>query len=378
MAKHEAGQKEMENHNNRHTRPNTVRTYSDTLLLMRFSALGDVAMTVPVVKALAEKCPDTHIVFASRPFAATFYDNLADNVTFLPIDLKDKRYKGLTGMERLYQTLAGQQPDQVIDLHDVLRTKYARMRFRIAGIPVSCIDKHRSSRRLLTRQGAKAAGSLPTAFENYAAAIAQAGRSILIHPERQEILKTDSSTLSPHAAALCNKIDTAASPAVGIAPFAAHTGKIYPLHLMEEVIRILVSRHPGTNILLFGGGAKEKAVFDTWCGGYENMVFASARCNGMKEELTLISRLDCMVSMDSANMHLASLVGTPVVSVWGATHPAAGFLGWGQSLDDTVQTDLDCRPCSIYGNKACKKKDYPCLCRITPDDIVRKIEAHLR
>ena len=135
---------------------------------------------------------------------------------------------------------------------------------------------------------------------------------------------------------------------------------------MEEVIRILVSRHPGTNILLFGGGAKEKAVFDTWCGGYENMVFASARCNGMKEELTLISRLDCMVSMDSANMHLASLVGPPVVSVWG------------QSLDDTVQTDLDCRPCSIYGNKACKKKDYPCLCRITPDDIVRKIEAHLR
>ena len=368
----------MENNNNRHTCPNTIRTYSDTLLLMRFSALGDVAMTVPIVKALAEKCPDTHIIFASRPFAATFYDNLADNITFLPIDLKDEKYKGLRGMERLYQTLAGQQPDQVIDLHDVLRTKYARMRFRIAGIPVSCIDKHRKSRKRLIRQGAKAAGNLPTAFENYAAAIKQAGRSISLHPERQEILKTDSRSLSPRAASLFSKIASSAAPVVGIAPFAAHNGKIYPLHLMEEVIRILVSRHPGINILLFGGGTKEKAVFDTWCSGYENMVFVSAECASMKEELTLISRLDCMVSMDSANMHLASLVGTPVVSVWGATHPAAGFLGWGQSLNDAVQADLPCRPCSIYGNKACKEKDYPCLSRIKPETIVHKIEAHLR
>ena len=87
-----------------------------------------------------------------------------------------------------------------------------------------------------------------------------------------------------------------------------------------------------------------------------------------------MSHLDAMVSMDSSNMHLASLTGTPVVSVWGATHPYAGFLGWGQSTDNIVQIDLECRPCSIYGQKPCRRGDYACMNGIAPETIVDKIE----
>ena len=87
-----------------------------------------------------------------------------------------------------------------------------------------------------------------------------------------------------------------------------------------------------------------------------------------------MSHLDAMVSMDSANMHMASLVNCPVVSIWGATHPYAGFVGWGQKEENFVQLDMPCRPCSIYGSKPCLRGDYACLSGIAPEVIADKVE----
>ena len=107
----------------------------------------------------------------------------------------------------------------------------------------------------------------------------------------------------------------------------------------------------------------------------KNCTIVSNYLTNLHEELILMSHLDVMVSMDSANMHLASLVATPVVSVWGATHPYAGFMGWRQSEDNAVQLDMDCRPCSIYGNKPCIHGNYPCIKQIEPETIVARIVA---
>ena len=93
----------------------------------------------------------------------------------------------------------------------------------------------------------------------------------------------------------------------------------------------------------------------------------------MSDELILMSHLDVMVSMDSSNMHMASLVGTKVVSIWGATHPYAGFMGWRQSEENAVQLDMPCRPCSVYGNKPCLRGDYACMNNISPEMIIEKI-----
>ncbi len=90
-----------------------------------------------------------------------------------------------------------------------------------------------------------------------------------------------------------------------------------------------------------------------------------------------MSHLDVMISMDSANMHLASLTGTPVVSIWGATHPYAGFVGWAQKPSNILQVDLPCRPCSIYGNKPCARGDMECMHRISPESVVAKVEEVL-
>ncbi|MCF0208634.1 MAG: glycosyltransferase family 9 protein, partial [Bacteroidaceae bacterium] len=171
--------------------------------------------------------------------------------------------------------------------------------------------------------------------------------------------------------------------AIGYAPFAAHAGKIYPLDKSFEVIKQLLAR--GCKIYLFGAGEKELKVFKEWQSKVNSQkstvdsltiaseVLAAEGKKGFKAELELMSTLDCMVTMDSGNMHLASIVGTRVVSVWGATHPLAGFLGWQQDIADCVQVDLPCRPCSIYGKKPCKHGDYPCLNNITPEQIVERV-----
>ena len=93
----------------------------------------------------------------------------------------------------------------------------------------------------------------------------------------------------------------------------------------------------------------------------------------VKSVLDLIANLDCVVSMDSLVMHLASLVATPVVSVWGATHPGLGFLGYGCSAEHAVQADMACRPCSVFGNRPCRYGDFRCIASVAPERIVDEV-----
>ena len=159
---------------------------------------------------------------------------------------------------------------------------------------------------------------------------------------------------------------------IGIAPFAKHRGKIYPIELQEQVVAHFAA-NPTVKVFLFGGGKEEQEVFDRWTKKYPSVTSLIGKLN-LSTELNLMSYLDVMLSMDSANMHLASLVGIPVVSIWGATHPYAGFMGWKQQPDHTVQLDLSCRPCSVYGQKPCFRGDYACLMQITPRQVIEKIE----
>ena len=97
----------------------------------------------------------------------------------------------------------------------------------------------------------------------------------------------------------------------------------------------------------------------------------------LDNELALISRLDVLLCMDSANMHFASLVDTKVISVWGATHPYAGFYGYHQDPKNAVQLDLPCRPCSVFGQKPCFRGDWACMTQITPEMVVKKVKGQL-
>ena len=340
------------------------------ILVIRFSAMGDVAMVVPVVYSLAQQYPDVRITVLSRTFARPLFEDLAPNVNFMAADLK-KEYHGIKGLNALYRRLAAKQFTAVADLHNVLRSEYLRLRFNIGHYRVEHINKHRKGRRRITAKHAKRLEQQPTSFENYVEVFKKLGYPVEIHfksifPDGEK----GNLNMLPKGINVKNSFEQW----IGIAPFAAHEGKVYPPRLTHQVIEQLLKKYPKARIFLFGRGKQEDQYFKEWCQIHPECLYVSHQLESLHQELILMSHLDAMVSMDSSNMHLASLTGTPVVSVWGATHPYAGFLGWGQSTDNIVQIDLECRPCSIYGQKPCRRGDYACMNGIAPETIVDKIE----
>lgn len=332
------------------------------LLVIRFSALGDIAMTVPVIYDLAIQYPDLEITMVSREMARPLFEKLPKNVHFFGAELK-KRHSGLYGLNFLMSDIHFGDFDYLADFHDVLRSQYLRLNGLLSGLQVAKIDKGRKGKKALTRQKNKVFIQQKTSFERYAKVLEQLG-----FPVKPQFVKLDYSSF-------CETQKGASETWIGIAPFAKHPAKVYPLKKMEEVIKAL-SQKENTTIFLFGGGEDEKRQIAELCAKYPNVQPVKSQ-HGLAGELALMGQLDVMLTMDSANMHLASLVGTRVVSVWGGTHPYAGFLGWNQNPDDCVQLDLPCRPCSVYGNKPCRRGDCACLNDIAPSQIIEKLSRFL-
>ncbi len=340
------------------------------LLVFRFSAMGDVAMTIPVLHALAKQYPELEITVVSRAAFHPLFEKLPATVSFIAADLQGK-HKGIKGLFRLFRELHKQKFDAVADLHDVLRTKFLRWCFRLTGTKTARIDKGRKEKQKLTRPENKVFRPLKTSFIRYQEVFQKLGFQFPLHfSSIFEQAKADTGQIISVTGEKGN--DTW----IGIAPFAKHKGKIYPLPLMEQVIDGL-SQQPDTNIFLFGGGKEETATLAAWEKKFPHTLALPGKLR-MNGELVLMSQLDTMVSMDSANMHMASLTGTPVISIWGATHPYCGFSGWNQSSENTVQTDLSCRPCSVFGNKPCLRQDYACLYEIKPEEILQQIKTVLK
>lgn len=334
------------------------------ILVMRFSAMGDVAMTVPVIKEVLRQNPDLQITYVSRPGFAGFFSGIP-RLNYFSADL-ELLYDGFAGPVKLFNKLyKTSQYDAVADLHDSLRSRFIRRLFRFRGVKNAYIDKGRDEKKLLTRFPNKVLKPLKRTLERYADVFRQLDLNMELDNRLHRETKPVPETITALAG---NKT----SKWIGIAPFAKHTGKIYPLQKMEEVISTLDKEK--VKLFLFGGSAQEQEICRQWQQQFSNVI-STVRILNMEDELALISNLDVMLSMDSAGMHLASLVGTPVVSVWGATHYYAGFLGYGQSEQNIVSDDIECRPCSVYGNKPCFRKDYACMQNISAQMIVDKINA---
>ncbi|MCR5050888.1 MAG: glycosyltransferase family 9 protein [Paludibacteraceae bacterium] len=307
------------------------------ILVIRFSALGDVAMLVPVVRALAEQYPDTEITMLSRQRMADLYADMPHNVHFLGVDTKKESLREIINRLGKY--------DYVADMHGVWRSLYIRWCMRLRGAHVATLHKGRIQKWMLTHGWIRK--PLVPMIERYADVLRRIGFPILLP---QPSISTS-------------------GEGIGIAPFAAHRGKIYPIDKMEQVVKLL--RNRGEKVVLFGAGEKEISILQSWVDS--ETILDNTRVNsGILSDLKRMKNLRVMLTMDSANMHLASLAGTRVISIWGATHPNAGFLGFGQKESDCIQHDMPCRPCSIYGNKKCKYGDYRCL-DITPEEIVNKL-----
>ncbi|MEY4432598.1 MAG: hypothetical protein RLZZ44_728 [Bacteroidota bacterium] len=345
-----------------------MSTKSEHIAVMRLSAMGDVAMTVPVVRALANHYPELKITVISRPFFKPFFQDIP-NLNFFAFDEKE-RHKGVKGLWRLYQDVKVLHIDAFADLHNVLRSKVIRTLFAMNGKKVAFVDKGRVEKKALTRAENKIFQPLPSMFQRHQLVLESLGFPIdLSRP--QFPLKAP---ITPTGIA---DIVSQSEKLIGIAPFAQYDSKVYPLDLMQQVIATLAQNKNHT-ILLFGGGPKEKEQLQTLVGNKTNVLNMAGKVP-FQEELNLISNLDVMLSMDSGNGHIAAMLGVPVVTLWGATHPYAGFLPFNQTMDYALVSDRDQfpqLPTSVYGNK--KVAGYENAMRtILPEQVVARIEEVL-
>lgn len=331
------------------------------LLVFRFSAMGDVAMSASIIKEFWQQHSDIKIIVVSRSAFKPFFDNI-DGVKFHALRSDDK-HKGLRGLFSLYKELKKYKPIAIADLHNNLRSNILSFYFKAFHLTKSIkIDKGRTEKKQLTRRDNKINKQLKPTTERYAHVFRQLYFSLkLSHKLTKNTTVIDNSL---------KKYVQHDKEVIGISPFAKHREKVYPLAKMENVIAEL--NRLNYRILIFGGGSDEQAKATLWEEKFDNVISLIGKTT-LDEELQVMGKLDLMLSMDSSGMHMASLTGTPVVSIWGATHPHAGFLGYGQDEKDCIQIDLHCRPCSVFGNKICYRGDFACMNGIDSGMIVEHI-----
>ncbi|MFL9845187.1 glycosyltransferase family 9 protein [Flavobacterium rhizosphaerae] len=349
--------------------PKKVRA-NKHIILLRFSAMGDVAMTVPVIRALAQQYPELKITVVSRGIFRPFFDTISPRVHFYDADFT-KAHKGILGIWRLYTELRKLHVTAVADLHNVLRSKLLTFFFSSRGKNTATVDKNRAGRKQLTAKKNKVFKPLKPVIENYADVLAKLGYPVDVYsvpiPDKKRLTKDITSTTGKKEGNW-----------IGIAPFAKHKGKVYPKSYITQVIDSL-SANTKNKVFLFGGGKEEEEKLLGMAGDKNNIVVIAGKTMNLWQELKLISHLDVMLSMDSANGQMAAIMGSKVVTLWGATHPYAGFVPYKQPLENSLTADREkypLLPTSIYGNKRVEGYE-DAMKTITPQSVVAKIEAVL-
>ncbi len=317
-------------------------------------------MTVPVLRALVHQYPDLKITVVTRAFFKPLFSDIK-NVGVYAADLKGK-HKGVFGLYKLSKELKALNFDVVADLHNVLRSKI--LKFFFTGKKVIQVDKGRHEKKALT--SGKEFKQLKTTHQRYADVFENLGFPLVL-----------SQPSFPNKVELSNGLKTfikdASKKTIGIAPFAAHDGKMYPLAQMKDVIKHLSKYY---NIILFGGGKEETAILNKIEKENQTVVSTAGKLS-FEDELSLISNLDVMLSMDSGNGHLAAMYGVKVITIWGVTHPFVGFVPFNQPEEHQLKANRDkypLIPTSIYGNKYPEGYDNAAG-SISVDEVVEKVKS---
>jgi len=324
------------------------------ILIIRMSALGDVAMTIPVVYSMALAHSDVIFSVLTKPFFAHLFIGKPDNLKIIEADLNGKNgnFKELL---KLLHTLGKHDFDGVADLHNVLRSWVIDLFFILKGCPVRIVNKQRRKRRAAIKNHQWQQPFI----ERYADVLRKLGFKTTINFKR-----FSDKALPPTPFTVKGK-------SIGIAPFARYATKTYPTTMMENVVKGLSDN--GWSVFLFGARGNEATMLDHWQRKYSGVISVAGRYS-LEEELALMSHLRLMVAMDSANQHLATLTGTPILTLWGGTTPLCGFSPYGQSANNQLCLNLPCQPCSIAGSRFCKRQDMACMTGISIEMVIRKIE----
>ena len=320
-------------------------------MVYRLSALGDVAMTIPAIYSCARTWPETTFHVVTSTFCSQLFIDAPRNIVIHPVE------KPVTTV-RLLRMLNTIKIDAVADLHNVLRSWIVDAMFLLKGKRVKMLAKNRNERHTILKEGKSTKCPFTIRYFDVFDRL-----GLTCEPCFSSLFETLPS--------LPSDFEKGYDRWIGIAPYARYENKTYPLDKMQQVACKL-AEHSSTHVFLFGSRGEQAEMLKKW-EKLSPRIHSVAGCFSLRQELALMAHLDVMLSMDSANQHMASLVGTRVVSVWGSTTPSCGFMGWNQSLSDAVCLRLSCQPCTIGGSTYCQQNNLDCLRKLQPSDILNTI-----
>lgn len=334
--------------------------------------MGDIVLTSPVTRQLSRICPGAEIDFLTRAEYAPLVRALAGLRAV-------ECFEPGTGLWRLITRLRERRYDLVIDLHGNLRSRLIAAAV-IAG-RVLRYDKRRLSRMAIVRRRRRSR-SVPHTVDRYLEVLDKFDAAAASHREnahtagekRLPQLKVDARAVATVEERLAKAGIGPEVPVLGVAAGASHGPKRWPPERFARVAEHM-ARTRDMRILLLGSEEDRPVAGEVarvlgrqavdWTGATDLALLPAA-----------VQRCALLVSNDSGPMHVATAVGTPVIGVFGATHPRLGFAPLGPA-DAAVTLDLPCSPCSLHGNRACRFGTHACMEELDPRRVIAEAERRV-
>lgn len=341
-----------------------------SFILIRYSALGDVALCLPVLGQLAQTYPHYRFYFVTKARHAPLFSVLPENVKVVPMQ-QETIWAQATKLVKI----AGRK-SRAIDLHGSLRSRILGLFLFLQGISMwARIKKFRKLRRAFLQSKGQNPAQLPSVWGNYLSTIRRAGLELSeVNPQKLQYRQAFVRKYGGLQALPQFWQEYVKNSFLIIAPFASHRTKTYPEEQMTAILKNCLEHK--ISVLLIGKGAQEEEQIRQYLQDFNSEFLHSTLQNplSLTQELFLFSYAKVALVMDSGNMHLCGLANIPIISLWGATSPQAGFAVWNNN--HILYSKIDCWPCAIYGEKPCARQDEPlkCLKNISPEKVWQEIK----
>jgi len=341
------------------------------VLVFQTAFIGDLVLTLPLVQAIARRIPQALVDVVAIPSAANILENHPAVCQAIVYDKRGAE-AGLRGIHSISRRLRKQRYDIALVPHRSMRSALIP---KLAGVPVR-VGFTKSAGRLLFTHTVKYQQAIHEIERNLSLLTALK----IIPPDRElprvypgprdqqvvdELIKKDA-----------NPSGSTSPDIVALAPGSIWNTKRWPKEYFVELVKLLVAA--GTLVVLVGGTDDTVLCEEIRASAGQSHITNAAGKLTLLQSAELIRRTRILVSNDSAPMHLAVAVRTPVVAIFGATVPEFGFAPLGVHDQVMGTAGLNCRPCSIHGGNACPITTFDCMRRIVPTMVFERVNGLLQ
>jgi heptosyltransferase II len=337
----------------------------EKILIVRLSSLGDVVLTTPVIEALKNEFPQSRIFFLTKAQYSDVLRNDPRISSLLEFDPQG-RHKGFSGFLRLLSELKSHDFDLMVDLHANWRS------FLVRRLTKSKI-KLKYNKRWFSRWMMVYFKFLRTKPIHTMDSYLEVLKNLPIDTsDKRPLLFLSKNDVEFMEHFLLEEKVRKDDIVVGIHPGARWETKRWDEEKFKQVCQVLTERYNYKIILM--GDAKDMRLIERIRKDIPNTKLIQAVGWSLGKFMSLIKRCDGLITNDSGPMHMAQALQVPVVVIFGPTHPKLGFAPTG--FDNVVLcANVECSPCSLHGEKKCRKKNRLCMDLIQPEMVVEAVES---